>query len=392
VAIAVAVVVGVAAVALSAGGERHQQSNRSGSMTAPHDEAPLLRIIGVLRREQTAADRTAWVRVSGKTVVPRSERLAGITPWKAQVILFMLRRRPFDTVNLSVASRTVTRQATGLRSTSGGLGWTAQQIEAGQAVLQVPGPLRGRGPFTPRATRLFMIVPDGVARVAFLNGATAGAGDWVPVAVHSNVAFAQLTTYCCGPSVVARWYRADGRLIKVTGGPSTSRPLRVLKPDGIGSMRFGAGSLAVRRAINVVVGQAGGPYTRGGSCGVDHQIKWWDQWTANGEPALTAYFHRGAFVGYQYGELNAGGLLRKPSGGWRLATSEGLRVGDTLARGRRLYGSAFSVSAAQGGSWNARVAGGVITGYAMPARRPGIKQGLVETIDAGDVGCPAVAP
>ena len=43
-------------------------------------------------------------------------------------------------------------------------------------------------------------------------------------------------------------------------------------------------------------------------------------------------------------------LLEQP-GGWVLATARGLRVGDTLARGRSLYGRAFTTSTAQGGSW-----------------------------------------
>jgi hypothetical protein len=74
---------------------------------------------------------------------------------------------------------------------------------------------------------------------------------------------------------------------------------------------------------------------RGGSCHVDHQITWLDQWAAPGEPALTVCFGRSVFVGYQFGDLNMLSTPRNPPGGWGLATNRGLRVGDTLARGRR---------------------------------------------------------
>ena len=65
--------------------------------------------------------------------------------------------------------------------------------------------------------------------------------------------------------------------------------------------------LAGRRAhaVDSLIGQRGGAYARRGSCGLDHQIKWWDQWTANGEPALTVYFRHSTFVGYQFGDLDA---------------------------------------------------------------------------------------
>jgi hypothetical protein len=91
----------------------------------------------------------------------------------------------------------------------------------------------------------------------------------------------------------------------------------------------------VRVAIDSLLGQRGGAYMRGGSCHVDHQITWLDQWAAPGEPALTVCFGRSVFVGYQFGDLNMLSTPRNPPGGWGLATNRGLRVGDTLARGRR---------------------------------------------------------
>lgn len=101
------------------------------------------------------------------------------------------------------------------------------------------------------------------------------------------------------------------------------------------------------------------------------------------------YFRHAGFVGYQFGDLAA--PRRLPSRAWKLATSRGLGVGDALARGRKLYGKAFAISTAQGGSWSVGVRGGLIRGYASGVPGHG-EQVAVATIDAGDVGCPAVSP
>jgi len=82
---------------------------------------------------------------------------------------------------------------------------------------------------------------------------------------------------------------------------SFGRLRAVLSGDGIGRVRFGASPHAVRTAIDALLGQAGGPYRRGGSCLVDHQITWWDQWAADGEPTFVVYFAQGRLAGYQYG-------------------------------------------------------------------------------------------
>jgi len=151
------------------------------------------------------------------------------------------------------------------------------------------------------------------------------------------------------------------------GGPTASHNPRavpsihkvvldVLYVSGIGSVRFGASPADVRVAIDSLLEQRGGAYTRGGSCRVNHEITWLDQWTASGEPALTVYFARSAFAGYQFGALNTISPPRNPPGGWVLATARGLRVGDTLARGQQLHGRSFATTTAQGGSWAVVVA------------------------------------
>jgi hypothetical protein len=52
-------------------------------------------------------------------------------------------------------------------------------------------------------------------------------------------------------------------------------------------------------------------------------------------------------------------------------------------RARQLYGSAFKVSAGQGGSWSADGLRGYLTSP---------QNGRIATIDAGNVGCAALSP
>ena len=177
--------------------------------------------------------------------------------------------------------------------------------------------------------------------------------------------------------------------------------LDVLRADGIGRVGFGASPAAVRRTIDALVGQRGGGYARGGTCGLDHVIAWSDQRTGSaepptvsGQPALIAYFRRSRFAGYQFGNLNLAVPPSRPPGGWTLATTRGLRVGDTLADGAHLYGRAFAISTAQGGSWSVHASRGRLEGYAWgrPAHGDVSLQSVVSTIDAGDVGCAALTP
>lgn len=165
----------------------------------------------------------------------------------------------------------------------------------------------------------------------------------------------------------------------------------VLRGNGIGSVRFGASPHVVRTEIDSLLGQSGIGHQSAGDCGIDHTIQWWDQPTANGEPELTVYFSHSAFAGYQFGDLSR---PRHQSGGWALATGRGLRLGEKLARGRKLYGHAFKLSSAQGGTWHLRTLRGRLDGYAWgtPSYGDVSWHSLVETIDAGEVGCPALSP
>ncbi|HET6868669.1 MAG TPA: hypothetical protein VFH80_22340, partial [Solirubrobacteraceae bacterium] len=119
----------------------------------------------------------------------------------------------------------------------------------------------------------------------------------------------------------------------------------------------------------------------------DSMATWWDPTSTSGQPSLIVYFGHNRLVGYEYGtrRLHAHGTV--------LATVRGLTIGDTLERGRRLYGNAFTISTAQGGSWSVDTKSGPIDGYASGVPHPGnLNTVKVKTIDAGNVGCAALSP
>ena len=231
--VAVTVALAVAVVALAVGGQRHSSTSAAPIPTAAR---PLTSILGVLRRPQTAADRAVESAISKlRAPEPALVRLATVTPWGEHVILAVRQAHPDDT--LSVITTGVL--AGGGEASSGGL--TAGRIEAGRGWS-----LEGAGRnFAGGSTgvRLFIVVPDGVAKVAFVlprqpvPSSVPGSPVYrhslaVSAAVHNNVAFVQiLNRECCDGNLVTRWYAADGQLIKVAGNPAdTGRIVRTPKP------------------------------------------------------------------------------------------------------------------------------------------------------------------
>jgi hypothetical protein len=173
------------------------------------------------------------------------------------------------------------------------------------------------------------------------------------------------------------WFRLSG------GGQSVRVPVSVPpcvdRGESTGFGRFdlispnalsarGIGSVDVGRHFDRTVVGVGnllgvwGHRIAGRGCGVE-----WTERLLDGLNLFTGY---GRFVGYEYR-------------GRFLATTAGLRVGDTVARARQLYGAAFRISAAQGGSWSAD---GMIGYLSAP------NGGRIMSIDAGNVGCPALTP
>lgn len=181
----------------------------------------------------------------------------------------------------------------------------------------------------------------------------------------------------CGEGSGPFWFRLSGggRAVRVpvTAPPCVNRrdttgfgrfdlkSENVLSGNGVATVRFGARFGPTMVAFGELLGVFG-DRTAGPGCRIDRVEQLLDH--------NELFFGHGRFVGYQYS-------------GRFLTTTAGLRVGDTVARGRQLYGAAFKTSAAQGGSWSAAGLRGYLT---APTN------GRVATIDAGNVGCPALSP
>lgn len=181
----------------------------------------------------------------------------------------------------------------------------------------------------------------------------------------------------CGEGGGAFWFRLSGggRAVRVpvSAPPCIDRRQvtgfglfelsspAVLSARGIGPAKFGSGFGPTLEAVGNLLGVFG-HRTSGRGCGVDQSEQLLDR--------NKLFFGHGRFVGYEYS-------------GRFLTTTAGLRVGDTVAHGRALYGAAFRVSAAQGGSWSADGLRGYLTAP---------RNGRIETIDAGNVGCAALSP
>jgi hypothetical protein len=151
---------------------------------------------------------------------------------------------------------------------------------------------------------------------------------------------------------------------------------KVLAGDRIGRAAFGESPATVVRRLDALLGRPPSkPYhATGAGGGVDHEIQW---------PGLEVFFGRGRLVGYSYGQPKQAG------GEPVLATRKGLRVGDTVAAGERLYGPAFHVSAEQGGAWSVNTPQGRLMGFTSDVTN---RKGKVLTIEAGHVGGPALTP
>lgn len=160
-----------------------------------------------------------------------------------------------------------------------------------------------------------------------------------------------------------------------TGSPLSSRsPAVVLRPSGVGAVMFGSAQPVASRSLRDLLGQGQGPTPLPGDsrCGVDAVATW---------AHIQVFFFKNRFVGYNTG------YSKKPLAGF--ITDRGLRVGDTVATARNLYGHRFVVSAAQGGSWH--TGPGSVYGYLVnpPAFGPADR---IAGIAAGHVGCPAMTP
>jgi hypothetical protein len=218
----------------------------------------------------------------------------------------------------------------------------------------------------------------------------------VDVPVASNVAAARVPRNATSEPVIIAWDGANGKPLKTYehGDPNkvlpplipivTGAPVqKALAGDGIAAVKFGESPSAVATRLTHLLGAASVAYYPDGTCGADHAISW---------PGLLIFFRKGKFVGYEYGSAVAPGQMQVQAP--VLASTAGLRIGDTVAQAERLYGGTFRLST-RDGSWSAATPDGRIEGITWPTPRPGAvinSRSEIANIDAGVPECPATAP
>jgi hypothetical protein len=228
----VAVVVVVAAILLVVG---RQGSGMPTARRVLSDHQRLFDMLGALRRPQTAPDRAFRELVTplprntaGSDIEPywSQVRLATITPWGAKVFLVPLRPRGQSAAPHPLALATWVQ----------GIGWDDYSFQGEIAAGEDWGPgATARLPGGKTVSRFFEVVPDGVAKVVFYNlrrlpqpsSASPRFSGHVTAIVHGNVA--TFEDRLGGAHLVfARWYAADGHLIRRIGDWNTfgrlSRP------------------------------------------------------------------------------------------------------------------------------------------------------------------------
>jgi sugar lactone lactonase YvrE len=171
---------------------------------------------------------------------------------------------------------------------------------------------------------------------------------------------------------------------------STDEPVGTLLGNGISAARFGDSQSMVSAIFDQMFGQPTekDALTNPGNCQINATTRW-------GE--ITAFFSRDRFVGYR---VSGSTTPYAPNGGssrggvqHRAQTPLGLRVGDTLALAQNLYGSLLATSPAQGGTWSVTTPDGTLRGYLSgEVGQYTVYQLLIESIGAGNVGCPAASP
>jgi hypothetical protein len=151
--------------------------------------------------------------------------------------------------------------------------------------------------------------------------------------------------------------------------------------NGIGTAQFGQPeSVAIVELKKVLGAPLKKAPTATNLCAIDAYLEW---------TTMDAYFSHGRFVGY--GTAILGGFKYRRTPNW--PTAAGLRIGDTLAQAKKIYGKSITISYAQGGSWFATTSTGTVRGYltAVPGH-PTPPFPRIADVTAGSVGCPAASP
>ena len=155
-----------------------------------------------------------------------------------------------------------------------------------------------------------------------------------------------------------------------------SRPVLALSARGIDGTTLGLGLAAALRELRARLGPHGRLVrdATNANCGYDAVATW---------PALTAFFFHDRFVGYSYGPTRTRAVPAAVATG-------GLRVGETTAQLRHLFGRRLRLSGEQGGVYVVATPAGRLDGFLTD--EIGRPDARVASIEAGDVGCPAMSP
>lgn len=210
----------------------------------------LIDIIGVLRRPQTKADLAGeqlppfrYPGSFGLDGIPdrRLVRYATTTPWGERLYFVALRPTAKQVASYSRPQlRSLFRdrpETLGVFSQSGyDGGGTAATIEA-HGGLETEGAGRNFNEGS-TATRLILVVPDGVAKVTFVLSRQPDRGNPyaptyahsldVSVPVHDNIAAVQVDRDCCSGRPPMVWYGPAGQVIKRIGNPASAN--RIIPP------------------------------------------------------------------------------------------------------------------------------------------------------------------
>lgn len=163
----------------------------------------------------------------------------------------------------------------------------------------------------------------------------------------------------------------------VSSSPATA-PI-VLLGNGVGTVPFGTSQSQAISRLEVLFGNLRTTeMIATENCGLTA--------LANGSNVRFAFVgHK--FVGFEIGSANAK-IVAHPD----VIASTGLRLGDTIREAEEIYGSSFTTSAAQGGSWEARTQTGRLIGLLVGPPEPIGNSDQIQMIAAGYLGCPAMTP
>jgi hypothetical protein len=161
--------------------------------------------------------------------------------------------------------------------------------------------------------------------------------------------------------------------------PSPRTDPIVLFGNGVGTVPFGTSQSTATSDLELLFGRLRTTdVTATENCGLTAR--------ASGSNVEFAFARR-KFVGFEIGSANAK-IVTRPN----VISRKGLRLGDTIRDAEKLFGAAFTTSAAQGGSWETQTSTGWLIGLLVGPPGPIGGSDQIQMIAAGYLGCPAMTP